>query len=236
MSKSLTAAAVAAVLLLIPTVSKAANSGGYVRLDTGASIQNRPTWRSADLSQSFSGSQATEAIGGIGIGYRFSPLFRMDLDATYRPEFDVTHTDNQALLAYKGKENSWRVMLTGYADMADLIGRDVVGHINPYAGFGLGLAWNYMGRMGVTDLTAPAFASQFTVNGRTRAQLAWQLVAGASYDVTEQWALDVAYRYLDSGQARGGDSLVGDGVNQPIDPFHARLTSNEVSVSLRYSF
>ncbi|MTJ83479.1 MAG: porin family protein [Telmatospirillum sp.] len=234
---SVVASSLLAGSLLVTSVSAMAGENGfYLRLDAGASVSHANDWKSSDLSQSFDAGTTTQAVVGLGAGYRFSPLLRLDLSLSYRPESALTHTDNGAGLLYKVKESSLRGFVTGYVDGQPLLSGVVPAAINPYVGFGVGMTRNRLANVAVTDLTAPTFASQFTINGATRNHFAWQAVAGLGYDVTDRITLDVSYHYIDAGSVRSGGVLSGDGVSQPVDPLRTSLVTSELVTALRWRF
>jgi opacity protein-like surface antigen len=58
-----------------------------------------------------------------------------------------------------------------------------------------------------------------------------------SDSLTQSWALDLGYRYLDMGELHTGDELTLNG-GSPVGGYTQRgdLQAHEVQVGLRYSF
>lgn len=73
------------------------------------------------------------------------------------------------------------------------------------------------------------FAQQYWDRNRAKSswKFAWSLMAGASYDVTENLKLDIGYRFLNSGKYTGLQGFTGS-APKPYD-----LISHEVRVGMR---
>jgi opacity protein-like surface antigen len=66
---------------------------------------------------------------------------------------------------------------------------------------------------------------------RTSWQFAWNVMAGVSYDVTQNFKVDVGYRYLNAGKYTGLPAYTPQGVYVP--PMTRDITSQEVRVGFR---
>jgi opacity protein-like surface antigen len=190
----------------------------YLRLDTGASF-------TTDANRNFGNSDFGDgyAIGG-GIGYRFDPHWRTDMTLSYRGNYGFatatgvgpSHGDVDALVG----------LVNGYYDFTSYAG------FTPYIGGGIGFSSNHISPTGVA--VGPSGGS---LNSDTSSQFAWQVGAGVSYNLSQNWALDIGYRYLDMGEARTGDDLAINGVGTIGSVAqHGDLQAHEVQVGLRYSF
>lgn len=84
----------------------------------------------------------------------------------------------------------------------------------PYVGAGLGTAY-----------------LKYNVNGgeakKTVYNLAWQAMAGVTYDINANWTLDAGYRYADLGQIRKN---TGNGV------YKFKVRDHEILLGARYTF
>lgn len=93
----------------------------------------------------------------------------------------------------------------------------------PYVGGGIGAAWNH------TDAKGTAIATGASENfNKTTANFAWNLAAGCSYDLTDNWKLSAGYRYLDLGKVEWGNDVLSLKSDD--------ITAHEVTVGLRYQF
>jgi opacity protein-like surface antigen len=174
--------------------------GPYLKLDGGYSF---PT------THNFAN---TPVVGG-GIGWRFTPFFRMD--ATFDDRYD-----SNSRLAGAAKLRDYAAMLNGYVDLNVPFLRPLI----PYLGFGAGFAQNKVGGSTVTvSGTTPA-----NLTGSSRNQFAWQGMAGVSWYLAPNLALDVSYRYFYGGRAESG---VSSGF-----PVRGDYRAQEVVGAVRFGF
>lgn len=179
---------------------------------------------------------------GLGVGYYFSPNFRMDITGEMRQEKQGSISDNftytyidptpptppinrvqvDGTVQDKTEIQSAIFMANAYYDMTR------VGRWKPYIGGGLGFAVNDLRRTHTTSMTqcAPQVlgdcdtpTSAGSLTGRTDRQytysLAANLTAGVSYKVSDVTSLDFNYRYLYVG---GSDvSTTINGYDSKID-------------------
>lgn len=118
--------------------------------------------------------------GGLGIGYQFTDLFRMDLTGRYG-KFDV-----DAAFASSEAE-TWDVMANAYLDLGTFAG------FSPYVGGGIGAVNVSYGDVALCAAGTCAGIGE----GDDSWRFAYALTGGVSYDLTRNLAVDVAYRYLD---------------------------------------
>jgi opacity protein-like surface antigen len=114
------------------------------------------------------------------------------------------------------------IMFNAYDDLGHW------GSFVPYVGAGVGVVRNEMD--GVTFSSSPN--TQF---GDTNWSLAWSLMAGAGFQLTERVILDLGYRFIDMGRAQSGTADTSGFANNPplrVDD----LTAHEFKVGLRYHF
>ena len=65
---------------------------------------------------------------------------------------------------------------------------------------------------------------------------AWAIHAGVSYKVTKNFSVELAYRYLNLGDAQSGDLITYTGVNAINNPMHLRdITSQDLKLGVRFS-
>ena len=80
----------------------------------------------------------------------------------------------------------------------------------PYVGAGVGVAYNETDDVSFTG--NPALVNR--IEGDDRWSLAWSLMAGVGWQVTERATLDIGYRYIDMGKAESG-TIDNRGLHQP---------------------
>lgn len=159
------------------------------------------------------------AVGG-GIGYKFNSFLRADMTGEYVAPVWAQGT----YLANNGSTVTARASLQRYDAMANLyIDLGTWYGLTPYIGGGAGF--------GVFD---PTFTVNTTAGGattvvRTRpsndTQFAWAAMAGVSYQIDQNAAIDIGYRHLELG--RFSATIAGYSIDH-------RFTEDQVRVGLRY--
>ncbi len=119
---------------------------------------------------------------------------------------------------------STTLMFNGYKDLGSYRG------FTPYLGAGVGVAYNKTSDVYFTG--NPALTN--TIEGASRLSLAWSLMAGVGYQLSERAILDVGYRYMDYGKAESG-RVDNTGAVNPALKIND-LTAHEFKVGLRYHF
>jgi opacity protein-like surface antigen len=67
--------------------------------------------------------------------------------------------------------------------------------------------------------------------------LAWAVYAGLGFDVTDNFTMELAYRYLDMGDGASGNLVAYDGTDNFDNPMEFNdITSHDVKVGFRYKF
>jgi opacity protein-like surface antigen len=185
-------------------------SGWYLRGDVGYRFQRVKS--ASDLLNEYSdNSIKNAALFGGGVGYKWK-WFRADLTGDYgwRSQYNGSNTTN----AVSGKINTAAVLFNGYVDLGTW------GGFTPYLGAGIGGAYVTLSSYETTppQLTDIAPVSRWNV--------AWAAMAGVSYNLMDNLAVDVGYRHIDFGNVIGGPTI-----NQLTIK---KLTGDEVRIGLRY--
>jgi opacity protein-like surface antigen len=199
----------------------------YDTLPAGSSLQQ--------LGHGFSGGTSY----GVGVGYQFNSWFRADVTGEYRSKVAFTGTDflmfnpgGGLADAYTGGYSSWVGLVNAYVDLGTWW------CLTPFVGAGVGFA--NVKTTGFTDVaTFPAFdgrTSSFFADGASKTNLAWAAHAGVSYKVTNNFTVELAYRYLDMGTAVQGQGQFFDGTRIGQSSFQFRdLTSQDVKLGVRWT-
>lgn len=120
---------------------------------------------------------------------------------------------------------SYTGMVNGYFDLGNWRG------VVPYVGAGVGLAYHQMDEYAYPTQGA----LPYRVTGDNDLTLAWSLMAGVAYQVSDRAILDFGYRYLDMGRAATSRTEQ----NFSFTPSRLSLddiTAHEFKVGLRYHF
>ncbi|WP_170984209.1 outer membrane protein [Rhodoligotrophos defluvii] len=206
---SASTAALAADLLPPPLPEPVAETSCiYFRVDGGASFHERPNvYKNHGGKKSKAYGEKLKDSGFIegGVGCQFTPMFRADIVGGYR--FDSKLEDKWNSL--DAKLSTGTIFANGYVDF------DYFGFVKPYVGGGVGVAFH-----SISNVDKPPFSSS-----GSSTDFAWNVQAGLAFDVTENIAVDVGYRYVDLGDAKSGGP----------DHFHVdSITAHEARVGLRF--
>ena len=238
-------------------------SGWYLRGDVGIGVSDSLKLKTLPDPLLSAGPGATyqlfnqkvSAFGtfDLGIGYQFNNWLRFDLTGGYHGvggQLTAVDQLNTGILPggpgaslrnfYSGHLSSLVVLANGYVDLGSWNG------ITPFLGAGVGLSRNTFS--GLTDqgfnyITAPGGAiSGFPTGGfapsHSNTSLAWALMAGLDYSVSNNLKLELGYRYLNLGKFKSGALQcfnAGGGIGCPAFNLETqRLGSHEVRLGMRW--
>lgn len=169
---------------------------------------------------------------GGGIGYEYNHWLRFDVTGEYRAAtaFDGLDSYPGGANDYEGKKSEWLFLANAYVDLGTWRG------ITPYVGAGIGASRNTISDFTDVNIVVPGGAIGYSTEN-SKWNFAWALHAGVGYEVTENLTLDLAYRYVDLGDAETNDLVAYTGANPVYNPieFHD-ITSHDVMFGLRYRF
>ncbi|ENR66140.1 outer membrane protein [Brucella abortus] len=161
---------------------------------------------------------------GVGVGYRFNDMLRTDLTLDYfrasingrtncpsyvKSSHGLNPVEDNCHYEDNSKASVWTAMANAYVDLPR------VGPLTPYLGAGIGAAYvKYDTRK--TSEICPTCTLQSDKDGFDSWRFAMALMAGVSYDLTDQLKLDLGYRYLrvNGGNAYGYDEQDRQVINQ----------------------
>ena len=229
-------------LFVSPAVAQSSLPAGfYVRGDAGGAFEQNITFKdtnpnapNCDLcGDLFPSSTGNSVFLGAGVGYRLTPLFRADLTIDYLTPVKVNgHSTGAASSTASADFDSLIGLVNGYFDLAGAF-PDSFGSFQPFVSAGIGVARNHLGTTtGVSTLIGP-----FTLEAHSRMNFAWAVGAGVGYALTPRLTMELAYKYVDTGQVRNGATLTAGGTSFQLTPSKtADLGVHAVTVGLRYSF
>jgi opacity protein-like surface antigen len=218
-------------------------SGWYLRGDIGFSNQNvgsifSTTNLNYDSVQTVNKSFDAAPFFGLGIGYNFNSWLRFDVTGEYRAAANFHGYDigvvggNFAPDRYTASKSEWTFLLNGYVDLGTW------SNFTPFLGAGIGMSRNTISNFGDVSIhTVSGTTSDAYADSASQWNFAWALYAGLGYKVTNNFTVELAYRYLDLGNAKSGDLIGYDGSNGSYNPMEFRhLTSHDVKLGLRFNF
>jgi opacity protein-like surface antigen len=217
----------AAYTMELPQLQSSAHRNFYVRGDVGVARNTAKKFSQQDLGEN-GGSILTSGVDdtvyiGAGFGWQFSRRFRADMTGEYRSTTRIKVLDNltanltgpdgtlQANTLYDGNLSSVVGLVNGYWDIVNYRG------FTPYVGAGVGFARHTISNL--TTLSNATFTDTSGVqtsaissglsSSKSQTNLAWALMAGTSYDLSQSAKLDLGYRYLNlgSGISAGSDLI-----------------------------
>ena len=186
----------ATVLMAVPSLASADDAGLYVRGNVGYGVTTDILF-SGDLLGGVEGD--ANVAGSLGFGYDVGNNWRVELDGVqlWNDLGAIGDTPNTGadIRITAGMMN----VLYDFNDFNDF---------KPYIGAGVGI--------GIGDLSAQANTrnpvcanTDQCVFDSDASSLAWQLIAGVGYNITESLTWDTHYRYLNLGDL----DLAGVGYN-----------------------
>ena len=214
-----------------------ADSGLYTSLKAGISDTKFEDYK-VDLSVGndslvFKHKDADETIYpniSAAIGFDFSKVSkvnaRAELEYTYKDK--ATFAPNISSAIFKGfpsflvnELRTQSLMLNGYYDFKNK------SKFTPYLSAGVGVS-----RIeNKVSINPEFFGDSENITTDTNNNFTWTAGAGIAYKVTENVALDLAYRYVDAGETDVSQSIGGIKLKNTAD-----LVSHDYSLGVRYNF
>jgi opacity protein-like surface antigen len=220
-----------------PPVPYEMGSGWYLRGDLGYKWYSAPSahFDVPGYGNMIGESLANTGMAGAGFGYRWNDYFRTDFTLDYEwpanfhgrlPCPSPCGGSGSGLYSDEyAKISAWSGLVNAYFDFP--IGGEGLSGFTPYIGAGIGAS--YLETSGVRFVNPNG--STGTWNGASKWNLAWAVTVGASYALSQNWLVDVNYRYLNLGDAASGPTSPVFG-NQAIK--YDNIDAHEVRVGFRY--
>ena len=234
----------------VPVLAPAVDfSGWYLRGDIGFSNQSvgslfNVNYANFNSVQNIDKGFDAAPFFGLGIGYTVNNWLRFDVTGEYRGAANFHGLDVGALPGggfaddrYTGSKSEWTFLLNGYVDLGTWW------NITPFIGAGVGFSRNTISNFGDISVClnsngcAGAGGSDAFGGTASKWNFAWALHAGLAYQLYRNVTLELAYRYIDLGNAQSGDLVAFNGIsfiNNPMEFHH--LTSQDVKFGVRFNF
>jgi opacity protein-like surface antigen len=215
------------------TSSAKLHVNAYDTLPSGTVLQQ--------LGHGFDGGMSYD----LGVGYRFNNWFRADITGEYRAKVGFNGTDflnfpnggGQLSDVYNGGYKSWVGLVNAYVDLGTWW------CLTPFIGAGVGAA--HVQTTGFQDSGAlftnvggqnVVTGASYFANGASTTNFAWAAHAGVAYKVTNNFTVELAYRYLDMGTGIHGNGSSFDGSNAGPSSFQFRdITSQDLRIGVRWT-
>lgn len=221
--------------------------GWYLRGDVGVGSTLQPDIRSSfDASVTVPDAHFDDrrlgdsAFVGGGVGYQLNHWLRFDATGEYRTaaSFNAIESYNagyffsppdgtRAYDTYTAQVQSTVALINAYVDLGTIAG------LTPFLGAGVGGSFNRVD--GLTDVGVGGINQGFGyARSRSNVSLAYAGMAGISYAVTPNLKLELAYRYLDMGDARSGQINCQNVGTCPHEVQKIGLASQDVKIGMRW--
>lgn len=264
MSKVTLMLAATAAALLLPGAARAADmpiapppyyapppvdfGGWYLRGDIGMTNQRVKKLESSAspdiISESGIGFDSA-TLFGVGAGYQFNNWFRVDVTGQYRGKANFHGSQSLSYFdsavggvvynanTYTGSKSEALFLVNAYADLGTWWG------ITPFIGAGVGTSYNRISSfqdVGVSNsggVSLPGSVTYFKDAGKWN--FAWAAHAGLAYRVSPSLTLELAYSYVNLGNAVPGDFASYDGFSSGPTSFKFKdITSHDLKFGVRW--
>jgi opacity protein-like surface antigen len=242
-------------------------SGWYLRGDVGLAVNSwAPSlgispdpvaagrasgFLDANANNSFNNSTlSSSALFDVGVGYQVNNWFRADVTGELRGggelqsletlnDFTSIRNNKQFADFYRANTSSAIGLVNAYANLGTWFG------VTPFVGAGVGVAYNRLSGFTDTGFSAQSANGIFPTGGyasdHSTTNLAWALMAGLDFNVTQNLKLELGYRYLNYGSFTSGainclnGTGQGNGFNCTPNTISTKtLASNDVRIGLRW--
>ncbi|ODA67579.1 hypothetical protein A7A08_01613 [Methyloligella halotolerans] len=172
-------------------------------------------------------------FGGLGFGSKLSPHFRWDATAEYRNRATFHGLDSYEGPGFSGT-NDYEATLKSWAMLGNIYW-DIVcwNGLTPYVGAGIGFSRNYIGNF--TDINVPNLGVAYA-NTNATTEFAWAIHAGFAFEVNDRVTLDLAYRYINLGDAMSDTVIAYDGSGTADGLEFEDIDSHDVMLGVRWKF
>jgi opacity protein-like surface antigen len=222
-------------------------SGWYLRGDVGVGVLDFTQFDHSQTNPAFVWPPSWQIVQkdiqdttilGFGIGYEFNNWFRVDVTGEYRTKamFKATgsYTDfcsggGICFDVNSGNYSAAVVMANAYVDLGTWW------CITPYIGAGVGGAFNHITGVQDNGIISNTVGFGFAQNDSWSTDLAWNVQAGLTYNVTNNFKVDFNYRFLSLGSPQTAVVACQNTPNCPGAFYTLRdITSQDFRIGLRW--
>jgi len=186
-------------------------SGWYLRGDVGVGQKSFSDFQHHQTNPAFiwpaswridQKDMADTAFIGFGVGYAWNNWLRFDVTGEYRMKeaFRVTgsYTEfcpgGRCFDVYEGHHSNWLVLANAYVDLGTWW------CLTPFVGAGIGTAYHrFTGVQDIGLISDGTTGFGYAASDSSKWSMAWALHAGVAYNVTNNFKVELAYRYVNMG-------------------------------------
>jgi len=211
--------------------------GWYLRGDIGFSNEDvgKITFVAVDgtvpTQQNLTKGFDSAGIFDLGVGYQFNSWLRADVTGQFRGKahFQGMNSVGSNAESDFASKSEWVVLANVYADLGTWW------CVTPFIGAGVGFDDIIISNF--QDDTEPVLSHNVSTGASTW-NFAWAIHAGLAYHVNPNLAVELAYHYLDLGNANSGPMFAGYGplgTPEGSNQFH-HITSHDLTLGVRWLF
>jgi opacity protein-like surface antigen len=225
-------------------------SGWYLRGDVGIGVQDFSKFDLQPANQvpatwivNQHDIQDT-SIFGFGVGYAWNSWLRFDVTGEYRTAamFKALGSYNQGTCVVSGVTGTCFDNYSGSVSAAVFMANAYIDLgtwwcLTPYIGAGIGGAYEKIsGVQDIGPLPPGTVGFGYAPNDSAAWNLAWNVQAGLTYNVSDTFKIDFSYRYLDMGSPQSGNIFCQNtGTTTPCNFFNLKdVTSQDFRIGLRW--
>jgi opacity protein-like surface antigen len=217
-------------------------NGWYLRGDIGMTNQkvkeiSHPSFATAPGFTFLDKGEFTSGMSyGFGVGYQVNDWLRLDVTGEYRGGVDFTALDRFSNAGvfntndYRAVKKEWLFLANAYLDLGTWW------CITPFIGAGVGFSNLTIGNFRDTNVIAGGGG---WASDNTETNFAWALHAGLAYNVNQNFAIELSYRYLNLGDGKTGNLLNLDPTfssgNAISGVTFKDITSHDVRLGVRWT-
>jgi opacity protein-like surface antigen len=219
-----------------PIVMEQPEGAWYLRGDIGVGITNQLDFVYIENPLNSTNFAIQHAAMGdtvffdAGVGYEFNEWLRFDVTAEYRTKSVInafgsyTFGGGTFLDNYTAFLTSTVFLANAYVDLGTW------NCLTPFIGFGIGGAYNTFADLVDTSNNAGSGVG----TNASQLNFAWALHAGLAFNVTQNFTMELAYRYLNYGSVT--DQIFCAGGCNPDSYRLQNLTSQDFMLGFRWRF
>jgi opacity protein-like surface antigen len=233
-----------------PPAQPVEQSGWYLRGDVGVGVQNFSSFDlqpPANVPASWTVNQKDiqdTSLFGLGIGYEVNNWLRFDVTGEYRTaaafkalgSYDQGTCDVGGVIGtcfdnYSGNFSAVVVMANAYLDLGTWW------CLTPYIGGGVGTAYDRItGVQDIGPLPPGTVGFGYTYSDSANWNFAWNVQAGLTYNVSDNFKVDFSWRYLDMGSPTSANIFCQNtGAGAPCNYFNLKdMTAQDFRIGLRW--
>lgn len=230
-------------LMLIPGAAIAADFGAYVspKFIYGYTVMDTMKGSFNHADSNFSTTRKSDdhdnVFGGaLAFGYNFDTKFnipvRAELEFSYFSEAEGEFSKSTPAANYKVTQNMniGTIFANAYYDF------NTGTKFTPYVGGGIGMA--FIESDGKLRMNGSGHESSISVGEKNTTNFAFNAGLGCSYNLTNNWDLDLGYRFAWLGDAKTKSKTRADNTGQlvSVQAKSEDIYMHQVALGIRYTF